>query len=161
MVEGYSFTKYDQKNMVRAKGKFAPISLKTTTEVLRYIRGRNIDQAITLLGEVKDAKRPVPFTRYNKDVPHRKGKGLSIGRFPKKVSEYLIDLLNLVKANAKDKGLKEDSLSIIHAAASPGPKLWHYGRHRGRQRKVCHVEIVAQETEKKKEKNMKSQGGNQ
>ncbi len=147
----YSFQKYDEKKMVRVRGRHLPISLKTTTEVLRFVKGRNIDKAISLLEEVKEAKRPVPFLRYKKDIPHRKGK-ISVGRFPKKVSENVINLLESLKANAKDKGLDEKSLSIIHAAAHPGPNLWHYGRHRRRLRKVCHAEIVAQEAKKEVKK---------
>ncbi|MBT3940738.1 50S ribosomal protein L22 [Candidatus Woesearchaeota archaeon] len=136
--------------MARAKANYAPISMKTTYEVLRLIRGRNLDQAVTMLGEVKEAKRPVAFLKYRKDVPHRKGDGLSIGRFPRKVSIELIELLTLVKANAKEKGLKEDALIIIHAAVNSGPNLWHYGRIRRRRRKSCHVEVVVQEKEQKK-----------
>jgi large subunit ribosomal protein L22 len=155
MVEKYSFTEFDSKTMARAKNKHAPISLKTTTEVMRFIRGRKVEQAIMLLSEVRDAKRPIPFLRYNRDVAHRKGKGISVGRFPKKPSIEVMQVLELVKANAKDKGLSEDALTIIHAAAQQGPNLWHYGRHRGRRRKVCHVEIVAQETKKKAKENKK------
>jgi large subunit ribosomal protein L22 len=141
----YSFQEYDKKTMVRVSGNHVPISLKTTTEVLSFIRGRNVNQAIRLLHEVSEAKRPVPFLKYKKDVPHRKGAGISIGRFPKNVSIALIALLESIIANAKDKGLDETSLTIIHAAAQSGPKLWHYGRKRRRLRKVCHVGIVAKE----------------
>ena len=138
--------------MVRILGKFLPISLKTTTEVARFIKGYNVNKAITLLKEVAAAKRPIPFLKYKKDVPHRKGQGMSVGRFPKKVSEELIKLLELLKANAKDKGLDAEKLIIIHAATQSGPKMWHYGRLRRRRRKVSHFELVAQESKPSKEK---------
>ena len=154
MTNKYSFQAYDEKTMVRVSGKHLPISFKTSVEILQFIKGKNVDKAITLLGEVAEAKRAVPFLKYKKDVPHRRGK-MSVGRFPKKASENIISLLNLIKANAKDKGLDEKSLMIIHAAAQSGPNLWHYGRQRRRLRKVCHAEIVAQESKKKKEEKKK------
>jgi large subunit ribosomal protein L22 len=144
MKNKYSFQEFDVKNMVRVRGKSLPISMKTTSEVLKYIRGKEVNKAIRLLEEVKDAKRAVPFLKYKKDIPHRKG-NMSVGRYPKKVSENMILLLNLLKSNAKDKGLDEDSLSIIHSAAHAGPNLMHYGRQRRRLRKICHVELIAQE----------------
>jgi len=147
----YSFQEYDSKSMVRVSGKHLPISLKTTSEVMKFIKGRKVNQAIALLEQVRDAKIAVPFLKYKRDVPHRKGK-MSIGRYPKKVSEHTIMLLNLIKANAKDKGLDEETLSIIHAAAQQGPNLWHYGRQRRRLRKVCSIELVAQKTKEKTKK---------
>jgi large subunit ribosomal protein L22 len=152
MVVKYSFQGYDEKKMTRVMSKFTPISMKTTLEVLHYIKGRNIQQALTLLEEVSEEKRPVPFLRFKKDIPHRKGAGLSIGRFPVKVSQQVSLLLNSVIANAKDKGLDEKSLIIIHAAVQTGPKLWHYGRQRRRLRKVCHIELVAKEIKNTKKK---------
>jgi large subunit ribosomal protein L22 len=150
MVNGYSLKTYDKKTMVRAIGKHLPISLKTSVEVLKYIKGKNVVKAKTLLEEVVAAKRAVPFNVYKKDIPHRKGKGLSVGRFPKKTSENIIHLLNLLQANAKDKGLDEKSLIIIHAAAQNGPNLMHYGRLRRRMRKITHIELAAEEIKAKK-----------
>jgi len=150
MVTKYCLQTYDSKTMVKVVGKFLPISLKTSVEVLNYVRGRNVNKAKYLLEEVAEGKRAVPFNIYKKDIPHRRGKGISVGRFPKKTSEHIIKLLSLLQANAKDKGLDENSLIIIHAAAHDGPNLMHYGRLRRRMRKVCHVELAAKEDKKKK-----------
>lgn len=163
MAVRYSLQTYDPKTMVKVVGRHLPISLKTSVEVLNYIKGRKVSQSITLLEQVSEGKIALPFKRYKKDIPHRKGK-MSVGRFPKKTSQNIIKLLNLLQANAKDKGLDDESLQVIHAAAHPGPNLMHYGRHRRRFRKVCHVELAAKEVKKtkpKEESNKKMKGGNQ
>jgi large subunit ribosomal protein L22 len=142
------YQKYDLKKMVRVRGNHLPLSQKTSCEVMRYIRDRNVQKAIRLLEEVRDGTRPVPFLKFKKDVPHRKGQGLSVGRFPKKVSIHTIQLLTLLLANAKDKGLSEKALTVVYSAVNPGPNLPHSGRIRGRLRKVCHIEIVGAEKKK-------------
>jgi large subunit ribosomal protein L22 len=149
------YQKYDIKKMVRVRGNHLPLSQKTSCEVMRYIRGRNVKQAIRLLEEVRDEKRPVPFLKFKRDIPHRKGQGLSVGRFPKKVSIHTIELLTLLLANAKDKGLSETELAVVYSATNPGPNLAHYGRIRGRLRKVCHLEIVGAEKKKTPKKEIK------
>jgi large subunit ribosomal protein L22 len=155
MTSKTGYQNYDMKKMVRVKGNHLPLSQKTSCEVMRYIRDRNVMQAIRLLGEVRDEKRPVPFLKFKKDIPHRKGQGLSVGRFPKKVSIHTIELLTLLLANAKDKGLSEENLAVVYSAVNPGPNLAHAGRIRGRIRKVCHIEIVGAEKKKTPQKEIK------
>ncbi len=137
-----------QEKIVKIVGRHLPISRKTSSEIARFIKRRKVDQAIQWLGEVAEAKRAVPFIRRKKDVPHRKGP-MSVGRFPRNASIQIKKLLEQLRTNAKEAGLKEEDLIVIHAVAQPGPVLRKYGRQRGR-RKVAHFEIVATEAKPKK-----------
>lgn len=145
----YSF-QGQQEKIVKVSGKFLPISTKTSFEIASAIRGKKVDNAISILENVSEGKEPLQFKRYLKDTPHRRGK-MTAGRYPKKASLNVIKLLKLLKSNAEDKNLSSEELRIIHSAAHKGPNITHPGRNRGK-RKITHFEIVAEEVEKKKEK---------
>jgi len=147
---GYSFQGYDAKRMARARGVLLPISQKASREVAQSVKGRNLDKAIDFLEKVVVGIVPVPFKRFKRDVPHRKGK-MAAGRYPKNASLEMISLLKLLKSNAIDHGLNGDNLVVIHAAASPGPRRPRTGRIRG-ERKISHLEVVAEEIKKEKKK---------
>ncbi len=144
-----SFQGQQSEKNVTALGRFIPISKKTGGEVARFVNGQKVDRAITYLEQVVEGKQAIPFKRRKKDIPHRKGP-IAAGRFPKKVSLEFIKLLKQIKANAQDKGLNEDNLVVIHAAAQKASKVWRYGRKRGRTRKLAHLEMIATEIKEKK-----------
>ncbi|RZD31639.1 MAG: 50S ribosomal protein L22 [uncultured DHVE6 group euryarchaeote] len=148
MVRGISMQTYDGKTMAKVIGTNLPVSKKIAYEVTNHIRGRTIDKAIALLQDVQKLKTPVPYKRYNKDTPHRKGDFAS-GRFPEKAARYIIPMLESLKANAENKGLTGE-LIIVHAAAHMTGKRHRYGRIQGLKR-TTHVELVAApKVEKKK-----------
>ncbi len=149
---GGTYQQYDSKTMAKVVGIYLPISPKDSREIARAIKGKSIDSAIKHLQNVVEKKQAVPFKRFNRDVPHRRGKGFGAGRFPKKASEHIIKLLKHLKANASDKALDAESMKIVHAAAQRGPVLWHYGRWRGRRRKCTYFEAVAEEIKKREKK---------
>jgi len=142
----YTYQSYDEKTMAKVAGTNLPVSKKDSNEVLRFIKGRNLDKAVAYLQEVIKLKKPVPFTRYVSDLPHRHGMGP--GKYPKNASIQIVSLLNSLKKNAEAKGLKSNSLVIVHGVAQNGPIIPHYGRKIG-HRKNIHIEIVAQEIELK------------
>ena len=139
----------DKKNTVKVIGRLVPISFKTSTQVAKFIRNKKLDYAIDLLQKVQETKVAVPYVKYLRDTPHRKG-NLAAGRYPFKVSREIQKLLLSLKANAIDQGMKSENIILIHIAVQTGPKLWHYGRHRGRVRKVCNIEIIGHEDKTKK-----------
>lgn len=147
-----SYQSYDSKTMASVAATYLPISAKDSREIAKAIKGKRIGAAITYLQAVIDRKQAVPFKRFNRDTPHRRGK-IAAGRFPRKASEHILKLLKNLKANAADKNLDDENLLLVHVSAQRGPVLWHYGRKRGRQRKCTHFEAVAKEikAEKKKE----------
>ena len=139
---------YDGKTMAKVIGRNLPVSKKIAYEVTNHIRGRPVDKAIALLQDVQKLKTPVPYKRYNRDTPHRKG-DFAAGRFPEKAARYIIPLLESLKANAENKGLTGE-LIIVHSAANMTGKRHRYGRIQGIKR-TTHVEFVAApKVEKKK-----------
>lgn len=143
------YQKYDKENMARVLGTDLSISTKLAVELCNFVRYKNTKKIVGVLSRILDKKVALPLTRFNKEVPHKRG--IAAGAYPQKSTNEFIKLIKSVEANAQDKGLDTDSLKIIHASANKGPNTFHYGRIRGIKRKITHVEIVVQEDEKKKE----------
>jgi len=144
MKTGYSFKEYNKENMARAIGKSLPISFKQSIEICNSLRSKKISRAKKILNEVISEKVAMPFTRFTGDVGHRKG-NLAAGRFPIKASKEILDLLNLVEANAQFKGLNTSSLTILRIVPNKGPTTARYGRKRSRSAKRTSIEVVVQE----------------
>ncbi|MEM4247661.1 MAG: 50S ribosomal protein L22 [Candidatus Nanoarchaeia archaeon] len=143
----YSFQNFDAKSMARIAGRNMPISTKHSVEIARYLRGKQVDKAIKHMQAVIEQKEAIPFRRYKRSISPKPGIGQ--GRYPRLASQYILALLENLKSQAISKGLDATKLTIIHAAAQKGQKLWHYGRRR-RQRKNTNFEMVAKEVEQKK-----------
>lgn len=91
-------------------------SYKDLVEIARFIRYKKVAKAKELLEKVITGEVFVPYKRYNRKMGHRK-KGVK-GRYPKKEAKIMLKLLNSCIANAKQKGIEEDKLKIIHVAAN-------------------------------------------
>jgi len=139
------------EDAVQVAGRNLPISRKLGREIAIFIKGKMADRAIGELNRVAKGELAIPYVRFNKDTPHRKGDMMS-GRFPKKSSLEIIKLIESLKANAENKALDSDSIKIIHASCQHSAKAWHYGRHRGRKRKLAHFELVGVEAEEKEKR---------
>jgi large subunit ribosomal protein L22 len=152
----YAFQAFNEELMARAIGRDAAISSKQSIEISNYLRHRKLVQAKRLLEEVIEKKRPIPFRRFTNALGHKPGK-LTSGRYPIKASRVFLKLLEAVEANAQTKGLNSNELEIIHICAHKAHNPVHYGRHHGREFKRTHIEVVVQETTKKKEKKEKKE----
>lgn len=137
----------DLKNAVQVVGRNVPISRKIGREIAVFIKGKYVDRAIAELERVAKGELAVPYKRHNRDTPHRKGSMMS-GRFPLAASLQVIKLLKSLKANAENKALSEEDIFIVHAACQHAGIAWHYGRLRGRKRKLAHFELVGVEKER-------------
>ena len=135
--------------MARANGSSIPVSFKHSIEICNFIRGKNVNYAKNVLSGVIKEKQTIPFKRFDGDVGHKKG--MAAGRYPKKASKEILDMINLVEANAQFKGLNTSNLVITHINANKASLVTHFGRKRSRRAKRTNVEIVVQEkaTEKK------------
>jgi len=136
-----------KENMARAISKDVEISTKTSLEIAAFIRGKSTKKAKQILERVLVMKQAIPFKRFTDGVGHRKGAGISQGRFPQKASEQFIKIINQVEANAQAKGLSED-LKIVHLVVNKSSNTFHQGRQRRRKFKRTHLEIAVQEVEK-------------
>lgn len=98
----------------------ANISPKKSMEICREIRGKTLKDAKKLLEDVIAFKKPIPYKRYKRDVPHRKGKGIMAGRYPVKSAKEILRMLKSAESNAQYKGLDIDSLIIKHCSSHRG-----------------------------------------
>mgnify|MGYP006295908701 CR=1 FL=1 len=140
----YSFREYNREKMACAVGRDLPISTKQSIEICNMIRGMDLARARRVLEEVTSKKTAVPFKRFNDGVGHRKGK-IAAGRYPVKTSLSILEIVKSAQTNAQQKGLNTGDMSIKHAAAQKASTPLKFGRHRGREAKRTHIEIVAGE----------------
>jgi large subunit ribosomal protein L22 len=135
-------------NAAKAVGRTLPISPKKSIEICSLIRGMRVTKAKKILEDAISMKKPIPFTRFNKDVGHKRGIGA--GRFPVSTCKEILSLLESAEANAQYKGLNTGTLIIKHISAQKAAGQWHYGRHFRRRMKRCNIEIVVEEGAVKK-----------
>jgi len=153
----YGYTTVAGANEAKAVGVGMPVSYKQSYEVTKFIRGKPVQLAKKMLEDVIAMKRPVPMTRFHGDTGHKHG--MAAGRFPVSTCEYILRLLKSAESNAQFKGLSTANLIIKRMAAQKGPTSWRYGRHKRRQAKCAHVEIVLAEVKDlnvKKERKVKT-----
>ena len=150
---GYSVIEemLNEEKTAKASGRELKVSHKAAREVCRAIKGMMLNDAKQLLRDVQSKKRPIPYTRFTKKLPHRHGiTNAFAGRYPIKASHQILAVLQSAQANAENKGLDVDRLRVMHAAAYPGMKLKRYaprahGRASPKYDTTTHVEIVLEE----------------
>lgn len=112
-----------------------PVSTKQSAAICRFIRGKKIQDAISDLQQVIAMKKSVPMKG---EIPHRKGKGMASGRFPKKAAERFIKILRSASANAVNNEIENPV--ITKSVANIGSRPW--GRFGQIRRKRTHIRIV-------------------
>ena len=134
-----------KRTEVSAKGVNLPISTKDAKFVCKFIVKKRIGDAIRDLEQVEVKRKAVPMKG---EIPHRKGKGIASGRFPKKAAKNFIVLLKSLAANANESSLDEPIIveAMANMAARP------YGRFGRTQKKRTHVKVIAKDKTKLKKK---------
>ena len=115
------------------------ISWKQAVELSDFIRSKPLKIAQDMLQKVITKEIPVPYKRYRKSIPHRKG-NIATGRYPVKAASHFLQLLKNLEANAEFKGLDTKNLIIIKLISNKAGNQPHYGRKR-RQMRRTHMEI--------------------
>lgn len=123
-----------KKDFAIARGLSLRISPKYSIFVCRMIKGKTPDQAVSLLRDVIEGKRPVHMRPL--EVPHQKGKGVSGAKFPKNVCREIIPIINQARANALVVGIEEPIITIAKSDRAPAPF-----RRGGRKAKRTHIFI--------------------
>ena len=141
MAIKYSYHKANNEELAKAIGSNLNISLKKSVETLSAIKGMRVTSAKKYLEDVIDKKRPIPYKRFNQEVPHRRGKGIAAGGYPVSVAKELLTLLKNAESNAREKEISEE-LYIISASARKGARRFHLGRKMGQMMKSTHAEII-------------------
>ena len=143
MGNNYSAKDYNKENMARAIGISLPISFKQSIEICNFIRNKSVNHVKEVLNKVISQEQAIPFRRFNNGMGHKRN--IAAGRYPKKASTEILNLINHVEANAQFKGLNTANLVITHINANKASKVMHSGRKRSRRAKRTNVEIVVQE----------------
>ncbi|MGB0653289.1 MAG: 50S ribosomal protein L22 [Thermoplasmatota archaeon] len=151
MTTKYSMTS-DPATTARAYGKDLPVSPKSGRNVALAIKGMPVGRAKQFLGEVADLKTPVPFRVRKRKIAHRRGKGFGPGKYPKKVAQHFLKVLESAEANAEYKGLEKDLLVITHASAYQGQVIKAFmpraqGRATRSYDRLCNFEVVVTQIE--------------
>lgn len=145
-------TDSDPDTTARAQALEVNISPKHSVEICREIRGMDLQKAKDYLEEVVELKTPVPFKKFKKCVPHRKGKGFGPGRYPQKAASKILKLLEDCEANAEYNGLNTDELRIKHISSKKGRvyRGWKpraHGRATDWDAYTCNIEVILEEME--------------
>jgi large subunit ribosomal protein L22 len=122
-----------------------PISTKVAIEIANHLRGRDTDDAKTILNGVINKDQAIPYKRFQHGAGHRKG-NMGAGKYPVKASKSFLTLIESAEHNARDIGLAPD-LTISEIKANKGTTQQSYGRQRGRENKTTHVDITLKEQE--------------
>jgi ribosomal protein L22 len=115
-----------------------PISTKTAMAICRFIRGKKINLAIEKLEQVVEMKIAVPMKG---EIPHRHGRGMMSGRYPKKASEIFIKLLKSLSANANFNGIENPAIAEAIANIASRP----HGKFGAVRKKRTHVKLIARQ----------------
>ncbi|MDE1848613.1 MAG: hypothetical protein KGH55_01115 [Nanoarchaeota archaeon] len=126
----------------------AHLSAKTSAAVCKFIVGKTINRAMDDLKDVLSMKRAIPMKG---EIPHRKGKGMMAGRFPKNASKHFIKMLKTLEGNANVNGI--ESPVIVEAIANIGERP--YGQFGRIRRKRAHIKIIAKNKIKKESRERK------
>ena len=144
-----------KREEVVVRGTGLPISTKHSMSICWFIKGKEIEKAISDLEEVIKLRKSIPMRG---EIPHRRGPGKiasGSGRYPVKASKGFIILLRnlLTNANAGDM----ENPVITEAVANIGVRP--YGKAGRVRKKRTHIKIVAHEKKsiknKMKKKNRK------
>ncbi len=102
----------------KALGKELHISKKHAHEIASAIKGMKLNKARVFLEDVSELKQAVPYKRYTRNIPHRKG--MCTGRYPQKAAKEFLKVLKNVESNATYKGLDPENMRITHIATKKG-----------------------------------------
>lgn len=142
-IEKKTEVKKPKKTEAVVNAKNLPISTKDSAAICKFIKNKKISDAIVDLEQVLILKKAVPMKG---EIPHRKGKGMMSGRFPKKATQNFIKLLKSLSANATYNSLEEPV--ITEAIANIGARP--YGKSGWVRKKRSHVKLKAMELKKDK-----------
>jgi ribosomal protein L22 len=135
--------KKPKKTEAVVNAKNLPISTKDSAAICRFIKNKKIGDAIAELEQVLRLKKAVPMRG---EIPHKKGKRMMSGRFPKNAARNFIKLLKSLSANATYNSLEEPV--IAEAVANIGARP--YGKSGWVRKKRTYVKLKAVEVKKEK-----------
>jgi large subunit ribosomal protein L22 len=144
--------KVKEENIAKAIGRELHISPKKSMELCRELKGLSTEQAKKYLEEVIALKRVVPYRRFKRDVPHRKGKGTMAGRYPIKAARAILETIEHAEHNAEYKGLDPENMFIYSIIAHRGRTIRGripraFGRATAWDTHTTNIELILKEKE--------------
>ena len=79
-----------KEDMAKAMKRDVELSLKVAIEIASFLKGKRTSEAKTILERVLSMKQAIPYKRFKGGVGHRKGNGISAGRYPQKGSAIFL-----------------------------------------------------------------------
>ncbi|XP_014671694.1 PREDICTED: 60S ribosomal protein L17-like [Priapulus caudatus] len=151
----YSVDPQNSAKSCKARGSHLRVHFKNTHETAMAIKRMNLQRAQRYLKAVIEKKEIIPFRRFNGGVGRKaqaKQFGTTQGRWPKKSSEFLLQLLKNAESNAEQKGLDVDHLFIEHIQVNRAPQMRRrtyraHGRINPYMSSPCHIEVILAEKE--------------
>ena len=148
-MKGFSFP-YDPEIHAAARGTGLNISPKAAREVCKALKGMDLEKAKNYLGRVIEMDQAVPFKRHDGKVGHRRGKGMSTGRYPVKTATAILKVIESAGNNGEAIHIDIEDWRIVHIATSRGTTFEaRFPRARGRatpkKRESANVEVVLEE----------------
>jgi large subunit ribosomal protein L22 len=133
-----------KKTEAVVNGKNIGISAKQAIALCNMIRGKEIDNAIVMIGEVVQMRRAVPMKG---EIPHKHG--MMSGRYPIKAAGQFMTLLKSLKSNAIANELELEKC-VIFAMANNAPRPY---KRLGSRFKRAHVTLKLMPLKNKSMKN--------
>lgn len=137
------------KDYAVANARSVKISKKYSVAICKMIKGKKIDEAIKMLEEVIVMKRAVRME--NREVGHKKGKGMSGGRYPINASKEFIRLLKQLSTNALVNGFDIEEGRIVCKVNQASRRY----RRMGHRFKATHIDLRIEVPKVKKKKSKK------
>ncbi|MGY4884210.1 MAG: uL22 family ribosomal protein [Nanobdellota archaeon] len=135
-----------KKEEVYVNATSVPVSTKYAMNICKFVKGKRIGDAIRDLEQVTMLKKAVPMKG---EYAHKKGKGMSSGRYPQRAAKHFIVLLKSLAGNANNHEILEPIIVEARANWAPAPR-GRFGRVR---RKRTHITLRAVEMKIKENKN--------
>ena len=136
-----------KKTEAVVNAKSLPISTKHSIAICNMIRGKDIDQAISLLEMAEMKKIPVPMRG---EIPHRKG--IMSGRFPVNALGHFIKTLKSLKSNALVNELELEKYEIFCKANLASRPYRRFGKGKFKRTHLT-VKLIPIKIKKKNSKN--------
>ncbi len=139
----------DGKKHAVVNARYLKISHKDSVEIGNWIKGMSTEVAKKKLKMVLEKKLAVPYKRFNRDLPHKKG--IASGRYPVNATKEIIKLIESAEKNAEFKGFDTTKLIIKYFSANKANNFYRpsRARFRGRVRKNTNITIVLEDVSKK------------
>ncbi len=143
-----------KKEEVCVNAKSVPVSTKYAIGICKFVKRKRIGDAIRDLEQVVLLKKPVPMKG---EYAHKKGKGISGGKYPQSAAKHFIVLLKSLAGNANNHEIIEPIIIEARANWAPSPR-GRFGRVRRKRSHITlkAIEMKTNKTEKKKDKKVKS-----